>query len=135
MDYVLDSNLFITATISLDSKGQKARELIDKINNGLFKAYTSSLTIDEVMWVLQKFKDRQIAYETAKTIIFASKINFIPIDIEIISASLEVYNENNLRPRDSIHLAVMKHKGIKTIISSDSDFDKIKGIKRIDFSK
>ena len=131
----LDSNLFITAAISLDSNGEKARELIDKINNGLFKAYTSALTIDEVIWIVQKFKDRETAYETAKTIISTSKINFIPIDIEIVSASLELYKETNLKPRDSIHLATMKINGISTIVSQDSDFDKIKDIKRIDFSK
>ena len=52
-----------------------------------------------------------------------------------VSQAIEIYKKNKLDPRDAIHLAAMQSKKIKTIYSSDSDFDKIKEIKRIDFRK
>ena len=131
----LDSNLFIKSIISITAEGEKAREVISKIKNGEYNAHTSTLTLDEVMWVVQNFKDKETAYEAGKTLMRATNINFISVGIEIISKSLEIYKNTPLDPRDSIHLATMQSKGIKTIISQDSDFDKIKDIKRLDFSK
>ncbi|MEK6909019.1 MAG: type II toxin-antitoxin system VapC family toxin [Nanoarchaeota archaeon] len=131
----LDSNLFITSVISTATDGEKARAIIKQIKEGEYEGYTSVLTLDEVIWIVQKFKDKETAYETGKTLIGIPNINFVPIGVELISKSLELYKNTLLDPRDAIHLATMQQKGIKTIISQDSDFDKIKNIKRIDFSK
>ena len=59
----------------------------------------------------------------------------LDINYEILKKMLEVYKNEKLDPRDSIHLATMQINKINIIISQDSDFDKIKQIKRIDFSK
>ena len=40
-------------------------------------------------------------------------------------------SNKNLKPRDAIHLATAKSMKCKAIISDDSDFEKIEGIKRI----
>ncbi len=131
----IDSNLFISSVISLEKEGEKAREVINKIKEGVYKPYTSIFTLDEVMWIVQKFEDRDTAYETAKTILEMPNLLIIQTDQNIINKTLEIYKSLKLNSRDSIHLASMQSKNIKTIISIDSDFDRIKTIKRIDFSK
>ncbi len=129
-----DANLFISL-LSLEKAGEAAREIIDNVKKGNVKVYTAALTIDEVLWTIQKKKGKEIAYTTAKIIMGLPNLEFIPVSSEIIGQSLEIYLKEGMHPRDAIHLASMKSKNIKTIISSDPDFDKIKGIKRVDFTK
>ncbi|MEK6873205.1 MAG: PIN domain-containing protein, partial [Nanoarchaeota archaeon] len=62
-------------------------------------------------------------------------IIFIEVNQEIISNSIEIYNKVRLDPRDAIHLASMQSKKVISIVSTDSDFDEIKEIKRIDFRR
>ncbi len=131
----IDANLFITAATSEKEKGNNARMLIKEIEKRNIKAFTATLTIDEILWAIQKIKNRETAYLAAKLITTIPNLEFIPIDQNIIAHAIEIYNKNELRPREAIHLAAMKQKNISTIISSDPDFDKIKGIRRIDFTK
>ncbi len=131
----IDSNLLIYSVIDIGEKGEKARKVIEKIKDGDYKAYTSTLTLDEVMWIVQNQKDKETAYESAKTIMDIPNLHFISVNIETIMKALEIYNKNKLNPRDSIHLAAIKEKNLKMIMSSDSDFDKIEDLKRIDFTK
>jgi predicted nucleic acid-binding protein len=64
MIYV-DSNLFIYATLNTEEVGEKARSLLQRIQQGEEKAETSALTFDEVFWAIKKF-DFEAALEAAK---------------------------------------------------------------------
>lgn len=130
----VDANLLISSVIDIGEKGEKARSFIEEIKKGNYKAHTATLTLDEVMWIVQNEKDHEVAYETGKIITEIPNLNFLPINMEIIMKALEIYKTEKLDPRDSIHLASMKEKNLSIICSTDSDFDKIKDIKRIDFS-
>ena len=130
----LDANLFISSILDDKDIGEKAREIIEKIKKNIFKGFTSTLTIDEVLWAVQKQLGKEKAADIANDFISMTNLEFISVNIEIIKNSVKEY-KNSLNPRDAIHLASMQSKGIKTIISSDPDFDKINSIKRIDFSK
>jgi len=131
----IDSNVFLYAILSEDKIGDKAREIISKIKNGDYKAYTSVLTIDELLWNAKKEISREKSADIAKDFLSLINLECLDANKEIILTSIEIYKNEKLDPRDAIHLASMRAKNIKKIISSDSDFDKIKGIKRIDFSK
>jgi len=134
-DFYIDSNFFITSVIDLGNDGESARSIIEEIKRGVLIGYTSTLTLDEILWIVQREKDRETSYESAKMIIKIPNLNFIVVDEEIMKQGLEIYSKDKLAPRDSIHLACMKKLKLNLIISSDSDFDKIKDIKRIDFTK
>ena len=129
-----DSNFFILAFASLDEEGDKARLILESIKKGELKLYTSPLTVDEVMWVIQYEKNRETASNCAKMMLSTPNLEFIGTTQQIISDSIEIYNKEKLNPRDAIHLASMRSKKIKSIFTTDSDFDKIKDIIRIDFS-
>ena len=130
----IDANVFIYSIINEDNVGEKARNTLEKIKNGEYLGFTATLTIDEILWALHKELDKDKTIEIAKGFINMQNLEFINVDLEIIKKSLENYHKS-LKPRDSIHIASMQSKNIKTIISSDPDFDKIKEIKRIDFTK
>lgn len=130
-----DANFFIFAFANIDEEGEKARKILEYTREGKIKLYTSTLTIDEVMWIIQHEKNREKAGEIAKAIILTSNIELINVTYGIIDESINNYKKESLNPRDAIHLSSMQSKKIKTILSTDSDFDKIKGIKRLDFTK
>ena len=131
----IDSNVFLYATLSEKDIGNKAREIISKIKDGYYQAYTSVLTIDELTWNAKREIGREKSADIAKDFLSLINLEFLDVNKEIILTSLDIYKNEKLDPRDAIHLASMRIKNIKTIISSDPDFDKIKGIKRLDFSK
>ncbi len=132
----LDANCFIYASIDKTHIGQKAKEILTQIKNGIYKkAYTSTLTVDEFLWRVQKEVGRDLASEGASIFLTIPNLELVNVDTSIISETIELYKNQRLDPRDSIHLASMKSKKIKTIISSDPDFDKVDDIKRLDFTK
>ena len=58
-----------------------------------------------------------------------------PVDVEDMRLATELfrrYGPKGVTPRDAIHAAVMMNRGVKEIISTDSHFDLIEGITRLD---
>ena len=131
----IDSNIFIYAAINNETMGKKAKNFISEIKDGKYKAYTSTLTVDEFLWRVQKEVGKELASESAIIFSTLANLELISIDTKIITNAIEIYKIEKLDPRDSIHLAAMKEKNISIIVSTDPDFDKIKNIKRIDFTK
>ena len=130
----LDANLFIYAYINIETIGENAKIILEDVKKGKYKAYTATLTIDEFLWKLQNELDKKLAIEASSIFFNLPNLILIPVDMGVITKAVEVYQKEDLDPRDSIHIASMKTKGIKKIFSSDSDLDRIKEIKRIDFT-
>lgn len=131
----IDANVLIYASLDEGKTGDNARDIIELIRKGKYKAFTISLTIDELLWKVQKALGREKAAEVAKHYLYLVNLEIVGVDQILVANSLQYYVNEKLDPKDAFHFAFMRSKGIKTIISSDSDFDKIKEIKRIDFSK
>ena len=130
----LDANLFIYSVLNNAEIGEKSRKIIENVKNNVYNGFTSTLTIDEILWAVQKEIGKEKAADIAKDFIAMQNLQIIPVSIDVIKKSIEFY-KRSLNPRDAIHLAAMQSKGIKIMISSDLDFDKIKEIRRIDFAK
>ena len=129
-----DTNVFVYAAADEGDIGEEARKILEETKNGKYRAFTSTLTIDEILWAIQKELNKVKEAKIAEDFLSMENLEFISVDLNIIKESINNYKES-LDPRDAIHLASMQSKKIKTILSTDSDFDKIKGIKRIDFTK
>jgi predicted nucleic acid-binding protein len=50
---------------------------------------------------------------------------------DVLRAAEIVQNRNSFSARDAIHIAVMKHHGVQSILSFDADFDRWPGLQRI----
>ncbi|MDI6654983.1 MAG: type II toxin-antitoxin system VapC family toxin [Candidatus Hydrothermarchaeota archaeon] len=126
----LDSNIFIIATLYSDEKGERARGILRDIRDGKKKAATSVLTFDEVFWEVRKHRGKDAALEAAEAMLSMPYLNFLPVDAAVLWKTLEIIKKYNLHPRDAIHLACAALHGISAILSEDTDFDKIKEVKR-----
>ena len=124
----VDSNIFIYAAIDNTEKGEKARKIIEKITKGELKAYASPLVWDEVIWVVQKFTNRDIALEVGKLILELPLI-WLDISYETVKSSMNFY-KRGMNPRDAVHLGVMEEYNISEILTEDKDFNKIPEIKK-----
>ena len=55
-----------------------------------------------------------------------------PIEGAGMQKVVEIYDVSQVSPYDCLHAAVMRKYGLKEIVSADKDFDKVKGIRRLD---
>ena len=125
----LDANVFIYATINTQDLGEKARSLLQKIQQGEEKAETSALTFDEVFWAVKKH-NLELAFEACQALLNFPNLEIIPADRELAFSALQLIREYHLAPRDAIHAATAIAEKADCVVSTDADFDRVKGLKR-----
>lgn len=121
----LDSNVFICAALYDDEMGKRARTILKEIRSGRFEGCTSTLTFDEVYWIVKKEKGKESALRVVKAMLRMRNLRFLPVDKGVLWRTYELLDGNDLGPRDGIHLACALISGSETMISEDSDFDKV----------
>lgn len=126
----LDANFFIIANFSQDEKGKNARHIFQEIVKGK-KAITSSLALDEVMWVIIKNKKVGELRGVIEGIYKTKNLEVKEVSPLIPLQALSIMENCGLRPRDAFHVSIMDQFHTNEIVSDDADFDKIQGIKRI----
>jgi len=128
----LDSNVFIFAANDNDPKSIKARKLLTSILKNELIGATSVLSIDEFVWKISKIvNNRNLAIQEGLRILDFRNLKVFSVDNLVMKIAFDfMLKYNFLKPRDAIHLAVAYSNGIKLIISDDSEFDKIKEVKR-----
>jgi len=130
----LDANFFIFALLDRTDRGLKARIIQRKIAEGKMEAaVTSSLALDEVMWVLIKNKKDYLLRIAIEGIYSIPNIDVIGVSSTVPIIALDFFERYGLKPRDSFHLAIMKENGIDKIVTDDKDFDKVETISRVEF--
>ncbi len=127
----LDANIFVYSAINNGEMGEKSRVLLKKVMKDEIPACTSVLTWDEVVYAIRKKAGAQISIIEGEKLINFSNINWLQADENIIFLSQKLMKIYNLKPRDAIHAATAIVNKCDSIISDDSDFDKMKEIKRV----
>jgi predicted nucleic acid-binding protein len=126
----IDSNVFIYATLNTTELGEKARSLLQRIQQGEEKAETSALTFDEVFWAIKKL-NFEAAIEATQALLNFPNLEIICVDRDLSLSALQIIKEYHLAPRDAIHVATALGTKAEVVVSTDAHFDKIKELKRI----
>ena len=130
--FYIDSNVFLYPVLYNDIReSENARKILSEIEGKNIQAYTSTLTWDEVSYVVERIFGKTDSIEVGKRFLNFPFLRFIPVDDEIIRRSQVIREKYNLKPRDSIHLSCAIERNISKIITDDADFDGIKEITRI----
>ncbi|MCL4451631.1 MAG: type II toxin-antitoxin system VapC family toxin [Candidatus Thermoplasmatota archaeon] len=130
--FYIDSNVFLYPVLYNDMKeSETSREILAEIEGKNIQAYTSTLTWDEVSYVVERIFGKTDSIEVGKRFLNFPFLRFIPVDDEIIRRSQVIREKYNLKPRDSIHLSCAIERNISKIITDDADFDGLKEITRI----
>jgi predicted nucleic acid-binding protein len=127
--------------------------LFARIEAGEFRAYTSVLTFDELIYrlllaliqdryggsPLERLRDQevrmiaefypQLVPHLAQLRAFPnlSLLDVTPSDLEVMDEGMRQYH---LRPRDALHLAAMQKCGCFDLLSHDPDFDRVPMLRR-----
>ena len=129
----LDSSVFIYPLLYADKKAQLSEKILFDLAKGEFQGFTSALTWDEIVHVLKKKKGKDVAISEGKKFLKFPNLKFINSDFFVIANAQKIMENNNVGPRDAIHISSALSQGINEIISLDKDFDKVKEIKRVEF--
>lgn len=133
MAYV-DSNVFIYPVIyptDVQQKARKAKEILHKIERGELSAYTSTLTWDEVVYVVSRTMGRDDGINQGKKLLGFPNLEFINVDEGTLALAQMLLDKYKLSPRDSIHVASALSRKIKKVVSDDKNFDQVKELTRI----
>ncbi len=127
----LDVNIFLYALTSEDRKAENSKKIIARVAERNVEGCTSVLTWDEVLYFLIKEKGKKEAIIEMKRLLKIPNLVFIDANSDIINNALDIVETYSLNPRDAIHAATAIINKCDKIASDDSDFDKIKELKRI----
>jgi predicted nucleic acid-binding protein len=96
-----------------------------------YRVYTDVLVLDELIYVSRKKYGipYELSIEFVESIVLPY-VTLIDVGEEEYNHAVEAMKEG-LRPSKVIHIGAMRSNGVELIITEDSDFDRVKGIKRI----
>ena len=129
----LDANIFLAAIVNppQDDQTGLCKQILMKVVSHELPAATSLLTWDEIVFIIKKTLGKDIASTEGKKFLSFPNLTFLKVDENVISIAQDLLTKYNLNPRDAIHAATALTNNINEILSDDSDFDKLKEIKRI----
>ena len=130
----IDSNVFIYPVIysaEAQKKAKKSKEILMKIERGELLAYTSTLTWDEVVWVVSRVLGREDGINQGRKLLAFPNLQFVDVDRRILSTAQSLMDRYKLKPRDAIHVASAINKNVKKLISDDEDLDEIEEVERM----
>lgn len=130
----LDSNVFIYPLLYEDKRAKFFENILLELVEGKFKGFTSVLTWDELVYILLRQKGKDIATSEGEKFLRFPNVSFVGANLSIVSDAQKLIKKYSLKPRDAIHVASALNLKVDEIVSDDSDFDKVKEIKRVGFN-
>jgi predicted nucleic acid-binding protein len=130
MIYV-DTNVFVYAALNLKDISGDCLRIMDKIANNEIDVCTSVLTWDEFYYSVKKSLGADYAKSAGQRFLDLVNLEFLNANFDVVSLAQKLIERYNLGPRNAIHAATAITNGCKEIVSDDSDFDKVKELKRI----
>ncbi|TFG12233.1 MAG: PIN domain-containing protein [Promethearchaeota archaeon] len=130
----IDSNILVYALNEDLPEHLPCKELLVDIVKGKHIVSIPSIVFMESFHALVKaFKFKEIEVKKRLIAIIDSKnINVLDVSTSSILLAFEIANKYKTGGRDSLIAACLLENNIQEIYSHDSDFDKIKLIKRVD---
>ena len=126
----IDSNVFIFAALNNEELGNNAKLILEEVENRNMEASTSSLTFDEVVWIVKKNRNFEDAVSIGEAFLNMPGLHLVAVNQDLLALSISIMKRYKTDPRDSIHAATAITQKANIIISEDTDFNKIKELKR-----
>ena len=130
---LVDANIILRfLTQDPPDMAQKSQLLFKQADEGLVGLIILSITVAEVVWVLESYygyPKNQVA-ETLSD--FLRCEGFIVEQMDLIQEALSLYQKYNLDFADALMASTALRKGPLSIFSFDRHFDRVEGIERLE---
>jgi len=130
----VDSNVFIYPVIydpDAIPEAARAKARLQGIASGSLEACTSTLTWDELTWVVSRLFGREKAALQGSSFLRLPNLKLLKVDVEVLSQAQALIERFDLKPRDAIHAATARRNRIGEILSYDEDFDVLPDVSRV----
>jgi hypothetical protein len=126
----IDSNIFIYACLNADEMGERSRNLLKSVEHGDVDAASTSLSFDEIVWAVKKYRTVEQAISAGEAFINMPRLNLVVVDETVIRYAIDLMKRYTFDPRDAIHAASALLCRAESLISSDPHFDRLKELPR-----
>ena len=128
----LDANLIMYALGGAHPLRDSCKGILEQIKVGRIQVVTNTEVLQEILYRYFSIKKSALG-EIAYTSVVGFCNRIFPVKVEDTDKALELLKRHpTVTTRDAIHAATMINNGITEILSTDTHFDLIPGIKRID---
>lgn len=128
MTFFIDANIFVYGA-SAGRYRSPCLEILRAIASGTADGKTSPAVMEEVWFLELSAKLGDLRGLTSRS--YNALTPLLPVTDEIFLAALSL-RAPNLGANDRVHAATCLANGISTIVSADSGFDGITGLRRVD---
>lgn len=127
----IDSNVPMYLIGAPHPRKTEAQILVERLVAERRRLVTDVEVLQEILHRYAAIDRRDAIPEAIQLILELSDELFPVEEADVLRAAEIVQNPTRLTARDALHIAVMERRGIKTILSFDSDFDRWPGLERI----
>ncbi|MFV0433816.1 MAG: type II toxin-antitoxin system VapC family toxin [Leucobacter sp.] len=128
---LIDADIVLYALSATDVRRDACRTFLAGLGHGDRYGYASTELIQEVVHHRLRISgDRKQAVGEARKL--AANLVVLNFDYEVLDLALDLIESDAVRGRNAVHAATALAYGIPTIASTDTAFDSIEGITRID---
>jgi predicted nucleic acid-binding protein len=132
----IDTTVWVGAADLSDDFHESSHQIVESVRTGKTPlGLVTDFVIDELVTILGKRKGfgAGAARDTGGAILGSPRIFTVFVDDSILRAALSVYPayKGKLSLTDVVTTVVMKKYGVSDVFSHDTDFDRVKGIRRL----
>lgn len=126
---LVDSNVPMYLVGGPHPNRERARELLEIAIARRERLVTDAEAFQEILHRYAAINRRdaiRAAWKTLRDLVD----EVFPVELEDVDGARRLVSSSQLTARDALHVAVMKRRGIAEILTFDTDFDGIQGIRR-----
>lgn len=126
---LVDSNVPMYLVGGQHPNRNRARELLELAISRRERLVTDAEVFQEILHRYVAI-DRRDAIKPAWKALRELVDEVYPIELEDVEATRRLVVSTGLTARDALHVAVMKRRGVAEILTFDTDFDGLPGVRR-----
>jgi uncharacterized protein len=131
----LDANVIMYALGGPHPLQQPCRKILEQTKSGNLLLVSDTEVLQEILYRYFSIQRAALA-ETAYTAVKDMCVEILPVTLSAMDRALDLLkNDPTITTRGAVHAGVMQHFGLSVIISADTHFDRIPGIRRLDPAK
>lgn len=128
--YFLDSNIIMYTLGGSHPLKAPCIKILEKIRSATLQVCTNTEVFQEILYRYYSIDNKEIGHQACKLLEDIADPIF-SVSHQDIEKAISILQQYNIPVRDSIHLATMLNNDISHLISTDTHFDNIPEINRI----